>query len=73
MKYATYDNLKRRGSIVIWNEGGLVQTVYKPTFLKEWDGLVIVLDFDNPEPDNEAYTELTIEDGTKRYCYYSVW
>jgi hypothetical protein len=73
MKYATYSTLKKRGSIVIWNEGGLVQEVHKPLNLSEWDGLVIVLDFDDPEPGNDAYTEITLEDRTKRHCYYSVW
>lgn len=73
MKYASYDNLKRAGNIIIDIAEGLVENVHKPVFMKEWNGDVIILDFDVIGEEDESYTEITAEDGTKSHCYYSVW
>ena len=73
MKYVSYDNLKRTGSIIITLEGGIIQEIYKPVFLSEWNGDIIVLDYNTTDEDDEAYTEITFEDGEVSHCYYSVW
>ena len=75
MKYVSYDNLKRTGSIIVRIEDGMVIEVYKPAFLKEWNGDVIILDYDiqNGNEEDDSYTEITKLDGRKTHCYYSVW
>ena len=78
MKYATYSNLQRAGYIIIEVNGGVIQDVWKPdndtaAQLTEWNGKVVVLDFDVTDEDDPAYTEITDIDGTKRLCYYTEW
>jgi len=72
MKYATYDNLKKAGNILIEVENGVIQCVRSPD-IASWNGDVIVLDYDATEESDDAYTEITLSDKTKKYCYYTVW
>ena len=78
MKYATYDNLKKAGNILIEIEDEVVQRIEKPIWQPgqgcvRWNGDVIVLDYDATDESDDAYTEITLSDKTKKYCHYTVW
>ena len=72
MKYATYDNLKKAGNILIEVENRVIQCI-RSSDIASWNGDVIVLDYDATDESDDAYTEITLSDKTKKYCHYTVW
>ena len=74
MDYATYSNLVREGNIIIEinSRWSVSECAIKPD-RENWNGKVVILDYDTDRTDDENLTEVTSTDGTKYQCYFSEW
>lgn len=71
MNYARYSNLVRDGYIIVEIEGGVVSDVNKPD-KTEWNGKIVILDYDTEGGDPEQFTMITLgPKESKKSSYFS--